>query len=80
MGTNYYLHLGKRSATPASDPVPCGFHWAIPPTVLDDLGPDVDRDSSVIEDEYGRRLTIEEFEALIRWDGQDRTMVGEEFS
>jgi hypothetical protein len=26
------------------------------------------------------RGTIEEFEALIRQDGQDRTMVGEEFS
>jgi hypothetical protein len=65
---------------PAGDATSCGFHWAVQPTVLDHLGVDVDKDSSVIEDENGRRLTVEEFEALIRWDGQDRTMTGEEFS
>jgi hypothetical protein len=26
VGTNYYLHLGKRVATPAGDATPCGFH------------------------------------------------------
>lgn len=72
MGTNYYLHLGKRSAGPAGRPHT--FTWAADRNrlVREQPGP-------VICDEYGRVLTWAEFYELVGADISDEASTGREF-
>ena len=73
MGTNFYLHLGKRTAGPAGRP--CTFIWAAArhELVSQQEGP-------VIEDEYGRVLTWAQFYDLTGADISDERQIGEAFS
>lgn len=73
MGTNYTLHIGKRSALGAGQ---CAFTWAIPPGILSLLPPNAE----VVESEYGERLTVGELMARIVADEPVFDSIGERFS
>lgn len=73
MGTNYYLHLGKRSSIGNGR---CSFTWAVsPPGSGEGLEPTIP-----IQDEYGRELTVGEFLDLIKDDEIIVDHIGERFS
>lgn len=74
MGTNYFLHLGKRSADRQDGR--CTLTTAVHLRLADHMKPE----ARVIEDEYGNRFTLAEFDELTKRDVLDHTHVGEEFS
>jgi hypothetical protein len=74
MGTNYYLHLGKRSSIGQGR---CSFTWAVPPV---SGSPAILRLCVTVQDEYGREMTLSEFMAAIAEDEQRVDQVGERFS
>lgn len=74
MGTNYYLHLGKRSVLAKGKG--CVYHVA----ATCDLPIPRHPTASVIEDEYGKRYTLLEFSELVMHDELDYSSLWEEFS
>lgn len=79
MGTNYYLHLGKRSSIgqgcsftwatppPGSSQRPTAWPWPIPPTIT-------------VIDEYGCEQSLGEFFELVNEDEQRLERIGQRFS
>lgn len=78
MGTNYYLHIGKRSSRGIGKG--CTFTEAV--QVTQSQGGDVliVRDGVIVLDEYGHEMTWTEFNDLIRNDKLQRGMIGRAFS
>lgn len=74
MGTNYYLHLGKRSSIGEGR---CSFTWATPP--VNATGATM-RLCATVHDEYGREMTLPEFMTMIADDEQRRDRIGQRFS
>ena len=75
MGTNYYLHLGKRSAVVGD--LPGRFTIA---AGLEAVLASVPGTAPVIQDEDGHRLTVAEFMARIANDIRDPGQIWTEFS
>jgi len=73
VGTNYYIHIGKRSAGPATGGI---FTWAIPPGILGLLSPG----APIIQNEYGDSVTVGEFIAQLEGADSDHALVGQAFS
>jgi len=76
MGTNYTIHIGKRSGLPEGSEPACQFEWAIPAGIIALLS----ANARVIEDEYGRQLSVGEFLALALHDDWVTDNIGERFS
>lgn len=77
MGTNYYLHLGKR--TSAGDGR-TRFTWAVH-RHLPLVGAIPGNISPVtVQDEYGKEMTWAEFYEMISRDISDESMIGRAFS
>ena len=78
MGTNYYLHLGKRSNQGKG--LPLKFSWAVDRhfplvgNVPSRIGP------VTVQDEYGNEYTWTEFYEMISRDVSDETSIGQAFS
>lgn len=76
MGTNYTIHIGKRSALPEGSEHASQFEWAIPAGIIALLS----ANAQVIEDEYGRAFSVGEFLALVLHDDWVTDNIGERFS
>jgi 3-deoxy-D-manno-octulosonate 8-phosphate phosphatase KdsC-like HAD superfamily phosphatase len=74
VGTNYYLHLGKRSSIGDGR---CSFTWAVPPV---DATARIIRLCATVRDEYGGEQTLAEFMGIISEDQQQVDHIGERFS
>lgn len=74
MGTNYTVRIGKRSSLGGERG--CVFTWAIPPAVLALLPANAD----VVQDEYGRDLTVGEFLVTVAGDEAAEDEIGTRFS
>jgi hypothetical protein len=74
VGTNYYLHIGKRTSQGVGHPPK--FSWAVGRGrgVLEHFG-----DTAVI-DEYGNEMTWAEFYMKIQADVSDESTIGDNFS
>jgi len=78
MGTNYYLHLGKRSSQGQGKPAL--MTWAV------EAGPACRReviwvaDGVTVQDEYGKEMTWAEFLRLVALDACDHAHHGQAFS
>ena len=72
MGTNFTLHIGKRSATGVEGGL---FTWAVNPHILRLLP----RDTRV-ENEYGDRLTLGDLLDDCEKGEQSYVLIGREFS
>jgi hypothetical protein len=78
MGTNYYLHLGKRTSQGEGEP--SKFTWAVNrhfPLVGDvpmNIAP------GTVQDEYGREMSWIDFYEMIGRDVSDESHIGEQFS
>lgn len=66
MGTNYYLHLGKRSAAGKGK---CVF------TVASEVA----YNTATVQDEYGREMSYPEFLDLISADVREYGLFGQDF-
>lgn len=78
MGTNYYLHLGKRSAAGEGQ---CSFTWAVSPAALTPSArPRLSLAAVAVQDEYGREMTLAEFLDLIGDDMPELAHIGQRFS
>jgi hypothetical protein len=73
MGTNYSIHIGKRTSRGKGK---CGFIWAVDPDTLHVLGPHV----ALVEDEYGGVTSLAEFLEHVAHDEQEFGSIGREFS
>lgn len=72
MGTNYYLHLGKRTSQGTGKPH--RFQWATP--VNRDLIPG----GTTVMDEYGREYEFRDWLVLVMDDEDDFEAIGQWFS
>lgn len=71
MGTNYYIHLGKRTADGGGK---CRFYVALDPEVPEQWG------GLTVIDEYGAEQPYSEFLHTIANDTRDYSGTGQEFS
>lgn len=71
MGTNYYLHLGKRWASGNGQV----FTWA-----TDRYKPPLDSQVGHVMDEYGEEMPWSEFYEKISRDRSDESQIGKTFS
>ena len=73
MGTNYYLHLGKRSSAGAGNG--CRFNQAVDLEAIARAVP-----SGTVQDEYGREMSLSEFLDMVGDDEKRTDSIGQRFS